>query len=101
MDRRRFLKSVGAGAAAGALGGCVGAEDLDREGKALTGTPAEAATRPNVIIVFGDQWRAQATGYAGNSVVKTPNLDKLAGESANFTHAVSPFARVTIRGMST
>ena len=45
--------------------------------------------RPNVVFVFGDQWRAQATGYAGNSVVQTPNLDRLAKQSLNFTHAVS------------
>jgi len=44
---------------------------------------------PNVVFVFADQWRAQATGYAGNPVVKTPNLDALAGESVDFTHAVS------------
>jgi len=45
--------------------------------------------RPNVIFVFGDQWRQQATGYAGNPNVKTPNLDALARESVNFTHAVA------------
>ena len=44
---------------------------------------------PNVILVFADQWRAQATGYAGDPNVKTPNLDSLAGESINFTHAVA------------
>ena len=46
-------------------------------------------SRPNVVFVFGDQWRAQSTGYAGNSVVQTPNLDRLAKQSLNFTHAVS------------
>jgi len=46
-------------------------------------------TRPNVVFVFGDQWRAQATGYAGNPDVRTPNLDRLASESVNFTHAVA------------
>jgi len=45
--------------------------------------------RPNVVLVFGDQWRAQATGYADNPTVQTPNLDRLAGEGVNFTHAVS------------
>jgi arylsulfatase A-like enzyme len=45
--------------------------------------------RPNVIFVFGDQWRQQATGYAGNPNVNTPNLDALAKESINFTHALS------------
>jgi len=47
------------------------------------------AERPNVVFVFGDQWRAQATGYAGDPNVQTPNLDRFAGESLSFTHAVS------------
>ena len=45
--------------------------------------------RPNVVFVFGDQWRAQATGYAGDPNVQTPHLDRFAAESLNFTHAVS------------
>ena len=45
--------------------------------------------QPNVVLVFGDQWRAQACGYAGDPNVKTPHLDSLARQSANFTHAVS------------
>jgi arylsulfatase A-like enzyme len=45
--------------------------------------------RQNVILVVGDQWRQQATGYAGDPNVKTPDLDALAKESVNFTHAVS------------
>jgi arylsulfatase A-like enzyme len=47
------------------------------------------AERPNVIVVFADQWRAAATGYAGDPNVQTPVLDRLAGQSANFTNAVS------------
>lgn len=46
-------------------------------------------TKPNILFVFGDQWRAQATGYAGDPNVRTPNLDNFAAESLNFTHAVS------------
>lgn len=45
--------------------------------------------KPNLLFILADQWRAQATGYAGNDQVKTPNLDKLAAESVNFTTAVS------------
>ncbi|MDD9956333.1 MAG: sulfatase-like hydrolase/transferase [Anaerolineaceae bacterium] len=45
--------------------------------------------RLNVVFVFADQWRAQDTGYAGNTQVDTPHLDRLARESVNFTHAVS------------
>ncbi len=43
----------------------------------------------NVIFVFADQWRAQATGYAGDPNVRTPNLDRLAAESVNAVNAVS------------
>jgi arylsulfatase A-like enzyme len=46
-------------------------------------------SRPNIVFVFADQWRAQATGYAGNPAVRTPNLDQLATEGINFTHAIS------------
>jgi len=45
--------------------------------------------KPNVVFVFGDQWRQQATGYAGDPNVKTPNLDALAKESVNFTQALA------------
>ena len=60
--------------------------------------------RPNVVFVFGDQWRQQATGYAGNVDVKTPNLDNLAKQSVSFTHAVagcpvcSPFRASLLTG---
>ncbi len=46
-------------------------------------------SKPNVIFVFADQWRQQATGYAGDPNVRTPNLDALAPRSINFTHAAS------------
>ena len=49
----------------------------------------EKDKKPNVLIIHVDEWRAQATGYAGDKNVKTPNIDKLAAMSANFSHAVS------------
>jgi arylsulfatase A-like enzyme len=48
-----------------------------------------AAEQPNVLFILTDQWRAQATGYAGDPNVKTPNLDKLATEGINFSTAVT------------
>lgn len=45
--------------------------------------------RPNVVFIFSDQHRAQACGYAGDKNVRTPNMDRLAEESVQFTHAVS------------
>jgi arylsulfatase A-like enzyme len=46
-------------------------------------------TKPNVVCVFGDQWRQQALGCAGDPNVKTPHLDALARESIHYTHAVA------------
>lgn len=48
-----------------------------------------AASRPNVLVVIADQWRAQAFGFAGDPNVKTPNMDKLFTQSACFANAVS------------
>jgi len=45
--------------------------------------------KPNIVFVLTDQWRAQATGYAGDPNVKTPHLDTLAARSFNFENAVS------------
>jgi arylsulfatase A-like enzyme len=45
--------------------------------------------RPNILYLVADQWRAQATGYAGDPNVHTPNLDRLAKEGLQFRNAVS------------
>lgn len=50
---------------------------------------AAAERKPNVVFVFADQWRAQATGLAGDPNVRTPALDKLAEDGVRFTTAVS------------
>ena len=42
--------------------------------------------RPNILMITTDQLRWDALGFNGNADVKTPNLDKLASESTNFTH---------------
>lgn len=54
-----------------------------------TGLASRGECRPNVVLVFADQWRGQAAGYAGDPNVYTPNLDRLARESVNFVNAVS------------
>lgn len=50
---------------------------------------SELSTKPNVVFVFADQWRAQSTGYNGDPNVHTPHLDALAGESINLENAIS------------
>ena len=45
------------------------------------------ARRPNLLFVFGDQHRGMDMGCAGNADVRTPHMDRLAAEGANFTRA--------------
>jgi arylsulfatase A-like enzyme len=45
--------------------------------------------RPNLLLVFSDQHRGQAVGYAGHPDVRTPHLDALARSGAVFDKAVS------------
>lgn len=64
LDRRTFLASVGA---AGMMA---------------------AARKPNVILIYADDLGYGDLGcYGGN--VRTPNLDRMAGEGMRFTHCLS------------
>ena len=49
------------------------------------------STHPNVLWIFGDQHRAQSTGYAGDPNLCTPNLDRLAAEGTVCTGALSGY----------
>ena len=49
-----------------------------------------SARTPNILWIVTTQWRASATGYAGDPNVRTPWLDMLAAESVNYTQAVTP-----------
>lgn len=84
IQRRQFLKRAAAGAvsllAGSQLPGCSGTRQIKSK---------EPGRRPNLVFLLADQWRTQATGYAGNRDVVTPHLDELAAESINFTNAVS------------
>ena len=46
---------------------------------------SRAAAPMNVVILYADDWRFDTLGCAGNPVVKTPNLDRLATEGVRFT----------------
>jgi len=45
---------------------------------------------PNIIWIVTTQWRAQATGYAGDPNARTPSLDVLVAGSVNYAQAVTP-----------
>ncbi len=83
IGRRKLLKAISAGAAAGALAPMLG------RGQSTGKHRSGGGAKPNLLFVFADQWRAQDTGYAGNIDVRTPHLDALAGTSVNFRNAVS------------
>ncbi len=60
--------------------------------------------KPNLIVVFPDQFRKQAIGYFNEDPVVTPNLDKFAEESRVLKNAVSnqpvcsPFRAMLLTG---
>jgi len=45
--------------------------------------------QPNILVIMTDQQAWDAVGYAGNKVIKTPNLDRLASQGVNFSHALT------------
>jgi arylsulfatase A-like enzyme len=60
-----------------------------------------SAPPPNILWIITTQWRAQATGYAGDPNARTPHLNALAAESVAYTQAVTPhpfgpFARAAL-----
>ena len=42
---------------------------------------------PNIIFILTDDQRWDASGYAGNRIIKTPEIDRLAGEGTWFKNA--------------
>lgn len=76
MERREFVKGSAAALAAASLpiaGRSRGVE----------------AKRPNVVFLLCDEWRAQATGYAGDRNARTPTLNRMAAEGVNCANAIS------------
>ncbi|MBL7644692.1 MAG: arylsulfatase [Candidatus Hydrogenedentes bacterium] len=77
VTRRAFLQ---AGTACAALSLSASAFTLPATG---------AASRPNILFIMADQHRGDCVGADGNSVIHTPNLDRLAREGARFRCAYS------------
>src|ERR1051326_5820200 len=73
MNRRQFITSVTAAAAANAA----------------------APERPNIVFLMADQFREDALGVSGNKWIRTPNLDRLARGGVHFSNAYTPQALCT------
>ncbi len=48
-----------------------------------------ADSRPNIVVIMADQQRADALGCAGNDLIRTPNIDRLAAQGVRFNRAFS------------
>lgn len=72
MDRRDFIKAIGAGSLA-----------LTFQ-RAFAGKKKDG--RPNILLLFAEDICADLGCY-GNNVVKTPVLDKMASDGIRFSHA--------------
>jgi arylsulfatase len=46
-----------------------------------------AQSKPNILILYADDWRHDTLGIAGHPIVKTPNLDGLARAGVRFRRA--------------
>ncbi|HIE52632.1 MAG TPA: DUF229 domain-containing protein [Armatimonadetes bacterium] len=73
MNRRQFLEALGIASLGLAFG--------PPTGRAAKSKPLR---RPNILLLFPDQWRRQALGCYGDPVVRTPNLDRLGREGVIF-----------------
>jgi len=45
------------------------------------------AVKPNILFLFADDQRADAIGCSGNTYIRTPNIDNLAGRGTRFTNS--------------
>jgi len=54
--------------------------------------PIRAAERPNIVLIISDDHAFTDYGFMGHEVVQTPNLDKLADQSALFRRGYVPTA---------
>jgi arylsulfatase A-like enzyme len=50
---------------------------------------AQSGRRPNILLICDDQHNANKLGCAGDPLVKTPHLDRLAARGTRFTQAYS------------
>ena len=75
MKRRSTLKL---------LAGVAAVTGLDA---ALPRFASARSTRPNFVVVVIDDLRWDELGFSGHPYIETPNIDRLARESANFTRA--------------
>ncbi|MFW5657735.1 MAG: sulfatase-like hydrolase/transferase [Bacteroidota bacterium] len=53
----------------------------------IFGVQALSQPTPNIIFIITDDQRWDALGFAGNEIIRTPNMDKLAASGVYFKNA--------------
>ena len=48
---------------------------------------SKSVEKPNIIFILTDDQRWDALGYAGNKIIQTPEMDRLASEGVYFKNA--------------
>ncbi|MBN2289998.1 MAG: sulfatase-like hydrolase/transferase [Candidatus Glassbacteria bacterium] len=81
INRRSFVRQAGAAAAAVSSG-------LLQAGEPLAASRDRQAG-PNILFITMDQARYDTLGAAGNTLARTPNLDRLAAGGVLFTNCAS------------
>src|SRR6478735_4599181 len=78
MERHKFLAAAALAAVQGLSGGAA---------KAQQPAPASAPSRPNILVIFGDEFvQANISAYTQGLVgYRTPNIDRIAKEGMLFT----------------
>ena len=92
LTRREFIRNAGGFVSAAALSPAL-----------LNAAEIADGKRFNILFMMTDQHHHSVLGCAGNPVVKTPNLDRLAAGGARFTNAVcaTPFCSPTRASLMT
>ena len=83
LDRRRALQLLGAGAAGLSLPPALARLAGDR--KAPARKPSKDA--PNIVFIMTDDQAKGALGIYGNTILKTPNMDRIGLEGMRFDQA--------------
>ena len=78
MNRRDFIRSLGAGAVSLGVAGCVSPSQ--------TSAKKAPAKKPNFVIIFCDDLGYGDLGVYGHPTIRTPNLDKMAAEGQKWTN---------------
>ena len=91
LDRRGFLKTIGAGTVATALLGALGCRSAARV-KSQPIARKRASRPPNIVLVLVDDLGWTDLGCTGSAYYETPNIDRLASQGMMFTDAYAACA---------